>query len=107
MYDIVVIMYMGALLNLVRVVAKCAVSTKKYSPKIPNVFQPRGRRFLDGNVEYVIPAQRRIRIFGKRFMESEMGSILVKVAKMYLDRKFPADYQRKTCTKSTVTLRNS
>ena len=50
---------------------------KKYSPKIPNVFQPRGRRFLDGNVEYVIPAQRRIRFFGKRFMESEMTSILV------------------------------
>ncbi len=45
--------------------------------KIPNVFPPRGRRFLDGNVEYVISAQRRIRIFGKRFMESEMTSILV------------------------------
>ena len=40
-------------------------------------FGLRYRRFLAGNVQYVISAQRRIRIFGKRFMESEMTSILV------------------------------
>ena len=98
---------MGALLNLVRVVAKCAFSSKKKVPQSSNVLPARGPRFLAPNVEGVIPAQRRIRIFGKRFMESEMASILVKVGKMYLDRKISADYQRKTCTKSTVTLRNS
>ena len=36
-----------------------------------------GDRFLDGNGQYVISAQRSIRIFGKRFMESGMTSILV------------------------------
>ena len=36
-----------------------------------------GDRFLDGFEENVISGQRSIRIFGKRFMESEMTSILV------------------------------
>ena len=34
-------------------------------------------RFLNGFEENVISGQRSIRIFGKRFMESEMTSILV------------------------------
>jgi hypothetical protein len=34
-------------------------------------------RFLDGFEENLISGQRSIRIFGKRFMESEMTSILV------------------------------
>ena len=34
-------------------------------------------RFLNGFEENVISGQRSIRIFGKRFMESEMASILV------------------------------
>ena len=36
-----------------------------------------GDRFLNGFEENVISGQRSIRIFGKRFMESEMTSILV------------------------------
>ena len=36
-----------------------------------------GDRFLNGFEESVISGQRSIRIFGKRFMESEMTSILV------------------------------
>ena len=36
-----------------------------------------GDRFFDGFEENVISGQRSIRIFGKRFMESEMTSILV------------------------------
>ena len=67
---------MGALLDLV---LECAFSSKKKVPQSSNVLPARGPRFLAPNVEGVIPAQRRIRIFGKRFMESEMGSILVKV----------------------------
>ena len=39
--------------------------------------QATGGRFLDGFEENVISGQRSIRIFGKRFMESEMTSILV------------------------------
>ena len=62
------------------------------------------RFFLAGFEEYVISAQRSIRNFGKRFMESEMTSILVKVGKMLLGRH---DSQRNTCTNYTVTLRNS
>ena len=44
---------------------------------IPPAFPSREPRFLDGNEQYVISAQRSIRNFGKRFMESEMTSILV------------------------------
>ena len=44
------------------------------------------RFFLAGFEEYVISAQRSIRNFGKRFMESEMASILVKVGKICLGR---------------------
>ena len=40
-------------------------------------FWATGDRFLDGFEENVISGQRSIRIFGKRFMESEMTSILV------------------------------
>ena len=36
-----------------------------------------GDRYLVGNGQYVISAQRSIRIFGKRFMESGITSILV------------------------------
>ena len=50
---------------------------KKCFPNVSPPFPHRGRRFLNGNEQYVISAQRRIRIFGKRFMESEMTSILV------------------------------
>ena len=55
----------------------------KKVPQSSNVLPARGPRFLAPNVEGVIPAQRRIRIFGKRFMESEMGSILVKVGEIF------------------------
>ena len=40
-------------------------------------FWANGDRFLNGFGENVISGQRSIRIFGKRFMESEMTSILV------------------------------
>ena len=40
-------------------------------------FWATGARFLDGFEENLISGQRIIRIFGKRFMESEMTSVLV------------------------------
>ena len=43
------------------------------------VFESIPDRFLNGFDENVISGQRSIRIFGKRFMESEMASILVEV----------------------------
>ena len=42
-----------------------------------------GDRFFEGFEENVISGQRSIRIFGKRFMESEMTSILVKVGEIF------------------------
>ena len=44
---------------------------------MPGWFRSTHDRFLDGFEENVISGQRSIRIFGKRFMESEMTSILV------------------------------
>ena len=66
-----------------------------------------GDRFLDGFEENVISGPRSIRIFGKRFMESEMTSILVKVLLSRQNKLGRQDYQRKTCTNPTVTLRNA
>jgi len=66
----------GGILDLV---AGFPESGKKYFPLGESIFPSPQHRFLTGNVESMIPAQRRIRIFGKRFMESEMGSILVEV----------------------------
>ena len=58
-----------------------SVTTGDQNREQPSIlhFGLRYRRFLAGNVQYVISAQRRIRIYGKRFVESEMGSILVEV----------------------------
>jgi hypothetical protein len=47
---------------------------------VPTPWDP----FSAGNVQSVVSASLSIRIFGKRFMESEMASILVKVDKMFL-----------------------
>ena len=57
---------------------------KKKVPEKSKTFPARELRSLDGNGQYVMSAQRSIRNFGKRFMESEMTSILVKVGKILL-----------------------
>ena len=44
---------------------------------MPGWFRSTHDRFLDGFEENLISGQRSIRIFGKRFMESEMTRILV------------------------------
>ena len=48
-----------------------------FSTRYPLTLRSTGDRFLDGFEENVISGQRSIRIFGKRFMESEMTVILV------------------------------
>ena len=53
------------------------------SVRIFKWFRATGDRFLDGFEENVISGPRSIRIFGKRFMESEMPSISVKVGEIF------------------------
>ena len=55
----------------------CSECEKIYPVRISSWFWATGDRFLDEFEENVISGQRSIRIFGKRFMESEMASILV------------------------------
>ena len=71
---------MGAILEMV---LKSAVSRENKIPTNSRQAPTSWRRFLDGFEENVISAMLRIRIFGKRFMESEMTSILVKVGEIF------------------------